>query len=943
MNNSIFERTIAFSFLIALPVWLQAQYFEKIYDFQNTEFCHDIFIAPDGIVSAGSNLFKTDNLGEVEWVTEPPPFSWMTITNSYHSAVQLDDGSIVVLAENEFLDARLTKYSSDGDSVWTMTYEESEYHFDVQFGSLGKSKEGGFYILGEHYELDPCNCTKGVLAKTDSLGNLVDTLFFGGNGETTYSFDVLSNGNIAIGGRQQDLPYLSLIEPDGTQLWKTNLFAMERAQIVSVKITENNEIVVAGDFAENNDLSNSMPFVARYDADGNEIWFSFLDNIIGAGVYDMTLTQDGGLIVAGFIGYAGTGIYGFLAKIAENGTEEWHKVYDQNLLQAFFHSIKEDSNGDLAIGGTTSPGPSLNSNDILLMKTDPFGNLYEYFVVGNLFRDGQLDCTFDGIELRLQNWIIKAEGENGDSYYAVANDDGEYEFNLDGGEYKITPSPRPFWEFCQPSYNVELDSLNDTVNLSIPLQPVVDCAFMQVDIATPFIRYCFDGYYVVNYCNNGTIPADAKVEVALDDNLNYLDATATLLSQNGQVLTFDIGTVQPNECGRFYLYFDMTCDTSLIGQTLCSQAHILPDSLCVADWIGPNIEVEAICEGDTVFFTIINTGDDMPSSFEYIVIEDNIILMSGDFQLGENESVSYSSEAQSGATYHLIAAQDPNLPPLFGNLVATVSIEGCAGNINVGAFNQIPFDDGEPWRSTDCHEVIASYDPNDKNAFPYGWAEDHIIEDHTDLEYLVRFQNTGTDTAFKVVIVDTLSQFLDPATILPGAASHPYTFDLGREGVAIFTFDNILLADSTTNEPASHGFVKFRILQKPENEIGTRIENTAYIYFDFNPPVQTNTVFHTIGEPWVQVLSGTVETFEAGVQVAVYPNPFHEMATIELGGWKGTGGMLSLFDVNGKPVLQKEFLGDKILLERKDLPAGIYFFKISSKGKMISIGKLTVQ
>ncbi|MCB0556652.1 MAG: hypothetical protein KDD02_24110, partial [Phaeodactylibacter sp.] len=64
---------------------------------------------------------------------------------------------------------------------------------------------------------------------------------------------------------------------------------------------------------------------------------------------------------------------------------------------------------------------------------------------------------------------------------------------------------------------------------------------------------------------------------------------------------------------------------------------------------------------------------------------------------------------------------------------------------------------------------------NDKQGFPRGYGDEHYIYPGTDLEYLVRFQNTGNDTAFLVVIRDTLSEFLDIATVRPGAASHPYT------------------------------------------------------------------------------------------------------------------------------------------------------------------------
>jgi hypothetical protein len=62
-----------------------------------------------------------------------------------------------------------------------------------------------------------------------------------------------------------------------------------------------------------------------------------------------------------------------------------------------------------------------------------------------------------------------------------------------------------------------------------------------------------------------------------------------------------------------------------------------------------------------------------------------------------------------------------------------------------------------------------------------------------------------------VVIRDTLSPLLDISTIRPGAASHNYDFEVYGDRVVQFSFNNILLPDSTVNEAASHGFVAFRV------------------------------------------------------------------------------------------------------------------------------------
>ena len=135
----------------------------------------------------------------------------------------------------------------------------------------------------------------------------------------------------------------------------------------------------------------------------------------------------------------------------------------------------------------------------------------------------------------------------------------------------------------------------------------------------------------------------------------------------------------------------------------------------------------------------------------------------------------------------------------------------------------------------------------------------------------MRFQNTGTDTAFTVVLRDTLPPQLDIRSIEPGASSHLYTWNLEVKGVLTFTFNNIRLLDSFRNEPKSHGFVKFRIKQKNDLSFGTKIENQAGIYFDFNAPVITNRTLHTVGK---DILAIVERIYDDKVQIKVFPNPF---------------------------------------------------------------------
>ena len=137
--------------------------------------------------------------------------------------------------------------------------------------------------------------------------------------------------------------------------------------------------------------------------------------------------------------------------------------------------------------------------------------------------------------------------------------------------------------------------------------------------------------------------------------------------------------------------------------------------------------------------------------------------------------------------------------------------------------------------------VVASYDPNDKSVAPAGpVSTTFIAAPSTYLDYIVRFQNTGTDTAFLVVITDTLQNTLDIKTLKIMGSSHPFSVGMEKGNMLRFTFDNILLPDSTTNELLSHGFIAFRIKPFTTLTAGTFIRNKASIFFDYNSAVTTN-------------------------------------------------------------------------------------------------------
>lgn len=97
-----------------------------------------------------------------------------------------------------------------------------------------------------------------------------------------------------------------------------------------------------------------------------------------------------------------------------------------------------------------------------------------------------------------------------------------------------------------------------------------------------------------------------------------------------------------------------------------------------------------------------------------------------------------------------------------------------------------------------------------------------------------------------------------------------------QDGVVLkFRFPDIMLPDSDISEPASHGFIQFSVSQKADNPLGTVIENTAGIYFDFNEPVITNTVKHEVGENFIVINEVKTPIKSITPSIAISPNPHH--------------------------------------------------------------------
>ena len=227
--------------------------------------------------------------------------------------------------------------------------------------------------------------------------------------------------------------------------------------------------------------------------------------------------------------------------------------------------------------------------------------------------------------------------------------------------------------------------------------------------------------------------------------------------------------------------------------------------------------------------------------------------------------------------------------------------------------------------------IIGSYDPNDKMeahgreiVFADFDADDYLY-------YTIRFENTGTASAYSIKLTDVLDAQFDETTVRPLEASLDYRFEQSGSNLT-WLLDGIDLPPTVTNPILSHGYVTFKVKLKPGFAVGSVIENSASIYFDFNPAIVTEP-FVT---EFVEVLG--VKNFDKQA-FTIYPNPTGGKLTVTSN--QSAIKSIAVFDVTGKQVQSGHF--DKLKsvdLDVSDLQPGLYFVKVTTEAGATSIQKL---
>lgn len=836
---------------------------------------------------------------------------------------------IAINSSTSWPDAFVAKYDSVGNLLWANssggTYED--FARSVTTDSQGNIIVSGFFRGS--VDIDPGPTETFVfgdtdyypfLQKFDPNGNLLWYKYFDMDSDqwgTDLTVD--SNNNIIwgvhgsassyyvdIGGTDSLITpsgnhfFIYKIAPNGNGIWGIPFPDFQvNTRIWEVKTDISNNIIIGGQFSGINvdidpnpsnqnymtSIGDSDPFCLKLDSDGNFLWAKNITDIIpnssdsNKPVYDVECDQQGNI-------YCLTTISEYpdynqsIIKLDSSGLLLWNKMNEDPIISSLGAGFAIDTGGNLYI-----QYEFLDSADV-----DPGPGIIMEYAYGTC---GTNQNTKGSVLQKINTsgdlvWAKPLKLCGGKVFEIICDTDGTIMSNgafysgLDltyfgGGELTSGGSrdillSRIEQDFCSDlalSFN-NFPSLNCT-----------DSTLVNIDVSggsTPY-QISFDSqpydsdtsYYV---SNAGIYPIDVIDAMGCTRSTNLVIPGATVSSGfdlDGHLITSQF---RPGfETNTTLDVFSDGCDTVSGSVKLILDSKV---SLISSNPTPNNIN------GDTLIWDFPATNYDSVHFTPQLVLETSTSAVIGD-------TVCFD---------------------LFVN-----PISGDTDTLNN--------------RKSYCFPVVNGYDPNDKKVYPIGKCDLGYVENNQLLTYTIRFQNTGNSQAINIVVLDSvLTNNIDLNTLRVLTSSDSMYTEILNNGNINFVFNDINLPDSSSSLQESQGYVIFEGLPLQGLSHNDEILNSAGIYFDFNPVINTNIVMNSIFIGDIEELdceyAGIIEKDKFPMKI--YPNPSNNQITISFPEVFSNIRII-ITDLNGKEVINKKYQNVNQLLTELPEEQGIYLVR----------------
>ncbi|MBP6512530.1 MAG: T9SS type A sorting domain-containing protein [Bacteroidia bacterium] len=876
-----------------------------------------IYIPLLNIILLLSLTFTTASAQEIEWQNTIGGNN-SDILNSIHQTS--DKGYILGGYSWSWLNGDKTEPSIGASDYWivkTNVLGNIQWQNTIggtdrdELTSMQQTSDGG-YILGGYSKSNISfdkteNCLGDFdywIIKTDALGNVQWQNTIGGDSadylnslqqtsDGGYILGGLSSSNISgdkiensLGGRDY---WVVKTDSIGNILWQNTIGGSGDDDLYSIQQTTDGGYILGGYSLSNlsgdkseNSLGGQDYWVVKVDAIGNIQWQNTIGGNASDPLYAIQQTIDGGYILGGWsLSYIsgdktedGKGSQDYwIVKTDATGNIQWQKTIGGNSGD-MFTSLQQSSDGGYILCGYSLSSFSEDKTengfgdlDYWIVKTDATGQIQWQNTIGG----NNDDRPFSIIQTQDKGFIVGG--------YSQSNISGEKTENCLGNQdYWIVKLTDQFNLISGKLFaDLNNNGVYDTGEPSLPGRKITEQS------SGRFAFSELNGNFVVSVLDTGSFSVSPQSMSWYNSVPLTQTATFTGIHQTDSLNDF---AFQPQ--GTF-------------------------EDVCIT--ITP---IGNFRSGFTASYMINygNYGNTTVAPTVYFYPYSNVTYQSA--------TLTPNNITPDSVVWNL-----PALTPFqTGSIIVTVNVNlglPIGTLINSSAHIEPYLTDDNPGCNNSNWEVYTrgSFDPNDILV-----SEDTLTTTQLSnapwLDYIIRFQNTGNDTAFTVKILNPIdTNKLNISSIEFVNASHPVNLNwIKYQRYMEFKFENILLVDSNANEPLSHGFVHYRIQPKTNLSAGDSITNFAAIYFDFNEPVITNTAKTIIVLP-----TGLPSATPARGQLHVFPNPTENTLNISDIYLENGKAQLRLTDIYGKLIFEKTITSITTTLETNDLSSGIYLIQ----------------
>ncbi|MCK4233327.1 hypothetical protein KAX75_02795 [candidate division WOR-3 bacterium] len=328
---------------------------------------------PFGVVKTlNVYLIKTDANGDTIWTKMYGGSNY----DAGYSVQQTTDGGYIIAGMTSSFgvdsgDVYLIKTNSFGDTLWTKTY--GGVNFDCGY-SVQQTSDGGYIIAGRTGSFGAGN-DDVYLIKTDTNGDTLWTKTYGGQGrDIGYSVQQTSDGGYIVAGYTESFGpgycnvYLLKTDSLGSLTWSNFYGGQGTDYARSVCETSDGKYVVVG--TKSGSSSYEVYLIKTY-SNGDTVWTKTYGDIRTDYGYSVQETVDGGYIIAGMSYVYGSNTQHdvYLVRTDKNGDTLWTETYGEEGWQEA-HSVRETSDGGYIAAGITFIH-GIENMDFYVVKTAP--------------------------------------------------------------------------------------------------------------------------------------------------------------------------------------------------------------------------------------------------------------------------------------------------------------------------------------------------------------------------------------------------------------------------------------------------------------------------------------------------------------------------------------------------------------------------------------------